>query len=68
MHSGINPDKNGVRLSDPAPLYENYTNLDFDAKHLKRGWKRRVVNFVVPFFSKKVSFLVNIGCCPDILD
>ena len=39
MHSGINPDKNGVRLSDPAPLYENYTNLDFDAKHLKRGWK-----------------------------
>ena len=40
MHSGINPDKNGVRLSDPAPLYENYTNHDFDAKHLKRGWKR----------------------------
>ena len=59
---GINLDKNSNWLSDPAPLYKNYANLDFDAKHLKRGWKRVAVNFVMPFFSKKVPFLVK---CPD---
>ena len=37
--AGINLDKNSVWLSDPAPLYKNYTNLYFDAKRLKRGWK-----------------------------
>ena len=64
LKPGINLDKNSVQLSDPSPSHINYTNLDFDA----RGWKREVVNFAVPFFSKKVPFLVNIGCCPDILD
>ena len=68
LKPGINLDKNSVWLSDPSPSHINHTNLDFDAKHLKRSWKRGVVNFVVPFFSKKVPFLVNIGCCPDILD
>ena len=53
LKAGINLDKNIVQLSDPAPLYKNYTNLDFNAKHLKRGWKREVVNFVVPFFFKE---------------
>ena len=74
--AGINLDKNSVWLSDPAPLYKNYTNLYFDAKRLKRGWKTcggwgvgggRGILWC-PFFSKKVPFLVNIGCCSDILD
>ena len=30
--------------------------------------KQRVVKCLVPFFSKKVPFLANIGCCPDFLD
>ena len=68
LKPGINLNKNSVWLSDPSPSHINHTNLDFDAKHLKRSWKRGAVNFVVPFFSKKVPFLVNIGCCPDILD
>ena len=65
---GINLDKNSIWLWDLSPIYKDHTNLDFDAKHLKRGWKRVVKNFVVPFFSKKASFSVNIRCCPDILD
>ena len=64
----INLDKNSIWLWDLAPIYKDHTNLDFDAKHLKRGWKRVVKNFVMPFFSKKASFSVNIRCCPDILD
>ena len=46
-----------VRLSNAAPFCENYTKLYFDAKHLEKGLKRMGgVKFLVPFFSKKVSF------------
>ena len=53
MWTAINLDKNNILLADPTPLYKNYTNLDFDAEHLKRDWKRGVVNFVMPFFFKE---------------
>ena len=53
--AGINLDKNSVWLSDPVPLYKNYTNLYFDAKRLKRGWKTcgGWGDFVVSFFFKE---------------
>ena len=67
---GPNLDHLWVWQSDTAPFLENYTKLYFDAKHLENrlsmGWQ----NFCCPFFFffKKVSFLANIGCCPDFLD
>ena len=64
---GFNLHKNSLRLSDPAPFYENYSKLFFDVKHLRQVGTEGGEIRGAPF-SKKVSFLANIGRCPNFLD
>ena len=65
--SGTNLDLLCISQLDAAPIFENYAELYFDATP-RKGIECEVVKFLVPLFSKKVSFLANIGCCPNFLD
>ena len=56
-----------VRQLDAAPFFENYAELYYDKKHLKKVQNRGWGNFWCSFF-KQSALLDNIGRCPKFLD
>ena len=56
-----------VWLSNAGLFLENYAKLYFGTKLLENELNREGTFFKkVPFFHKKVCFLANIECCPNI--